>query len=71
MYCIGTQENKTSADLIKDFINSDKYVKDIDYMFVGNRGADFGNKNDKKYMGKVATQIIRNTKLNCMFMKIK
>ena len=54
MYCLENQNLKTTADLIRDFLNSG-YKGHIDFMFVGNRGADLANKDDKKYMGKVAT----------------
>jgi len=44
--------------------------KYIDFIFVGNKGADFKKHDDgHQYMGKVATEIIRKTDLNCMFMK--
>jgi nucleotide-binding universal stress UspA family protein len=40
----------------------------VDIVLVGNRGADFSTNSDKDYLGSVANAIIRNTKLNVLFM---
>lgn len=39
----------------------------IDFVAVGNHGADFSAHSDKKYLGSVANGIIRNSKLNVLF----
>ena len=44
---------------------SDDY---IDFMFVGNKGADFSSKDESKYLGSVANELIRHSKLNVFFM---
>lgn len=58
---------KRACDLIRDYLMND-CTDYIDFIFVGNRGADFSAKNDKKYLGSVANEIVRNTNLNVMFM---
>ena len=35
---------------------------------MGNKGADFSTNNEDKYLGSVANAIIKNTKLNVVFM---
>lgn len=39
----------------------------IDFVAVGNNGADFSSHSDKKYLGSVANGIIRNSNLNVLF----
>ncbi len=39
----------------------------IDFVGVGNTGADFSSHDDKKYMGSVASGIIKKTKVNTLF----
>jgi len=34
---------------------------------VGNTGADFSSRDEKRYLGSVSNEIIRNTKINVMF----
>lgn len=45
-------------------IKEDDYV---DFVAVGNTGADFSAHSDKKYLGSVANGIIRNSNLNVLF----
>jgi len=40
----------------------------IDIVLVGNKGADFSSRDETHYLGSVANAIIRNTKLNVLFM---
>lgn len=40
----------------------------IDFIFVGNKGADFSTNDKNKYIGSVANEIIRTTSINCFFM---
>jgi nucleotide-binding universal stress UspA family protein len=42
-------------------------AKYIDFVFVGNQGADFSSRDEKKYLGSVTNEIVRNTKINVMF----
>jgi len=54
---------KKTKDIIRDHLNS---IKEIDIVFVGNKGADFsGTKYD--FLGSVANEVIRHTKFNCVF----
>jgi hypothetical protein len=39
----------------------------VDVIFLGNKGADFFQQDTSKYLGSVANEIIRNTKLNVVF----
>lgn len=39
----------------------------IDFVAVGNQGANFSTHSDRHYLGSVANEVIRNTKLNCLF----
>lgn len=40
----------------------------IDFIYVGNKGANYSNKNSSEsYLGSVAKEVIRHTKLNVMF----
>ena len=62
-----SQAGKKTKDIIREHIQ--QWTKDfyIDYIFVGNKGADFsGTKSE--YLGSVANEIICHTKLNTCFM---
>jgi len=63
---IPSEPGRRSKDLIREHIcdNKDLY---IDYIFVGNKGADYSGTVDD-YLGSVANEIIRHTKLNTVFM---
>jgi nucleotide-binding universal stress UspA family protein len=39
----------------------------VDFVAVGNTGADFSNHRGTKYLGSVADEVIRHTKLNVLF----
>lgn len=39
----------------------------IDYVAIGNNGAHFASHNDKKYLGSVASGVLRNVKANILF----
>jgi len=39
----------------------------VDIIFLGNKGADCFSEDTKKYLGSVANEIIRNTRLNVAF----
>jgi len=39
----------------------------VDFVVVGNHGADFSSHSDKRYIGKVAEGVIKNSHLNSLF----
>ena len=39
----------------------------IDFVAVGNQGADFSGHMDKRYLGSVANGVIKNTNINVLF----
>jgi nucleotide-binding universal stress UspA family protein len=43
----------------------------IDFVAVGNQGADFSSHIDKRYLGSVANGVIRTPKLNVLFIPSK
>ena len=45
-----------------------EHAEYIDFIFVGNKGADFSTNDKNKYIGSVANEIIRTTKINLFFM---
>ncbi len=60
-----SEAGRKTADIIRDHLTStEKY---IDIVLVGNQGADFSTNDKSKYLGSVANQIIRHTKLNALF----
>lgn len=54
------------ADIIREYITEEKELIH-DFMFIGNKGADFSSNNEEAYLGSVANEIIRNTNINVMF----
>ena len=61
--------SKRTADIIREYLvgEVEKYV---DYIFIGNSGVDAHaaiRKETGDTLGSVASEIIRHTKLNCMF----
>lgn len=63
---MSSEVGRRTADIIREYLitEMENYV---DFIFVGNTGADFSSRDDKKYLGSVSNEIIRNTKLNVMF----
>ena len=59
------EPGRKSSDIIRDFLMSSADY--IDIVVVGNQGADFSSNDKDKYLGSVANSVIRNTKLNCLF----
>ena len=58
----------TEDQVICDFLMNPASEDDfIDFVGVANSGADYSSKDNKKYMGCVASGIIRKTKVNVMF----
>ena len=39
----------------------------VDFVVIGNQGADFSSHSDKRYIGRVAEGVIKNSHLNCLF----
>lgn len=58
---------KKTSDIIRDALMAWTDKKYIDFIYVGNKGADFSSKNTKDYLGSVTGEIIRHTKLNVFF----
>ena len=65
---LSSEPNRRTADVIREwigqFMTGDRYV---DIIFIGSKGADFSSSNKEKYLGSVANEIIRNTRLNVLF----
>lgn len=59
-------KNKTVPEIIRTYIVEQSSY--IDFIFCGNNGADFSSKDHNKYLGSVANEILRNTKINLFFM---
>ena len=57
---------RRSADIIREYVV--EKADYIDFIFVGNKGADFSTKKKDKYLGSVAHEIVCNTKINVFFM---
>ena len=63
---VPAEEGRRTADVVREFVmEKSKY---IDFIFVGNRGADFSTKDKNKYIGSVANEIVRTTRINLFFM---
>ena len=58
--------SKTVPEIIHKFVMEQAAY--IDFIFVGNNGADFSSKDHNKYLGSVANELIRKTKINIFFM---
>jgi len=39
----------------------------IDFVAVGNKGADFSSKNTVDYLGRVANSVLKAKRMNCIF----
>ena len=66
MTVLPAKADRRSSDIIRDYV--DEKAEFIDFMFVGNKGADFSSINKEKYLGSVANEMVRNTRLNLFFM---
>ena len=64
---IESAQGQRSCDLIRNAVNAWTGDDYIDFIYVGNKGADYSSRDDKKYLGSVTNEIIRHTKLNCVF----
>lgn len=62
-----SEHSKKSSDIIRDALMGWTEKQFIDFIYVGNKGADFSSKNVKDYLGSVTGEIIRHTKLNVFF----
>ena len=61
------EANKRTADVIKEYLMGE-VEKYIDFIFIGNSGIDVEqSKATGDGLGSVASEVIRHTKLNCMF----
>ena len=57
---------RRTADIIREWVMEKSDY--IDFIFIGNKGADFSSKDKNKYIGSVANEIVRTTRLNLFFM---
>ena len=55
-----------TKDIIRDHLISEG-SEDVDFVVVGNKGADFSSRDVNDYIGSVANEVLRHTKLNCLF----
>lgn len=63
-----SEKGRKAADIIRDHLVSTSSEETyVDVVFIGNRGSDFSSNDKNKYLGSVANQVIRNTKLNSLF----
>jgi nucleotide-binding universal stress UspA family protein len=61
-----SETGRRTADIVREFVvEKSEY---IDFLFCGNRGADFSGKDKNSYLGSVSNEIVRTTKLNLFFM---
>lgn len=61
-------QGKSTAEMIGDALMMWTNQSYIDFIYVGNKGADYSNRDSsEKYLGSVAKHVIRYTKLNVMF----
>lgn len=63
-----SQHGRKASEIIREYLLASVENNYVDIVLVGNKGADFSTNNDKDYLGSVANAIIRNTKLNVLFM---
>lgn len=64
-----SQPGRKPAELIREYLlASSSDEKYIDICLVGNKGADFSTNELDDYLGSVALAVIKNTKLNVVFM---
>ena len=57
---------KSTGEVLKEYIlGAESY---IDFVFLGNTGADFSSKDHSKYLGSVASEMITKTHVNVFFM---
>jgi nucleotide-binding universal stress UspA family protein len=58
-------QGKQTKDLIREHLVDIADI-DVDFIFIGNQGADFTKSKDD-YLGSVANELIVHTKLNVIF----
>ena len=63
---VAGEEGRRTADVLREFVMEKSAY--IDFIFVGNRGADFSTNDKSKYIGSVANEIVRTTRINLFFM---
>jgi nucleotide-binding universal stress UspA family protein len=61
-----SNHGQKTKDIIRDHLIDDG-TEDVDIVVVGNKGADFSSRDVNRYIGSVANEVIRHTKLNCLF----
>ena len=61
-----SEVGRRTADIIREYV-VENLKHHVDFIFIGNTGADFSSRDEEKYLGSVANEIIRHTMVNCMF----
>ena len=61
-----TDMSQTTDKRLVDYIMGEECPY-IDYVAIGNNGANFASHNDKRYLGSVASGVLRNVKANILF----
>ena len=62
------ETGRKTCDIVREYLLSHVAEEYIDFILVGNKGADFSDKTTKHYLGSVANAILRNTKINVLFL---
>lgn len=62
-----SEAGKKASDIIRDHVMAWTDKKYVDFIYVGNKGADFSSRDEKDYLGSVCSEIVRHTKLNVFF----
>ena len=62
-HILSSEAGKQVKDIIREHLTMNT---EVDFIFIGNQGADF-SKDKSQFIGSVANEIIRHTKLNTIF----
>ena len=62
-----SEEGRKTHDIIREYLLASVEEKYVDFIVVGNKGADFSSGDKNKYLGSVANSVLRNTKINTLF----
>ena len=63
-----SENGRKTCDVIREYLLGHVAEEYIDFILVGNKGADYSDKNTDKYLGSVANAILRHTKINVLFL---
>ena len=62
-----SEHGRQTCDIIRYSLMAWTDKSYIDFIYVGNKGADFASRSSKSYLGSVTNEIIKHTKLNVFF----